>query len=245
VNLELLAIFGTSFVVGLSGALMPGPLVTLAIAESARSGFARGPAVVAGHAVVELAAVVGLVLGVSQLVQDQGVAGAIGVVGGLVLLWMGYGMGRGAWRGEVALSLESQPVELEPAAAGAGAGPSGSAGGEMSLAFRPLLASPVLRGGAVSVSNPYWLLWWATVGATYVSRSLALGVAGLVAFYLGHILSDLGWISLVSLVVASGRRALSQSIYRGVIVLCAVALAVLGAYFLWSGAPPLARALGG
>jgi len=243
VNLELLAIFGTSFVVGLSGALMPGPLVTLAIAESARSGFARGPAVVAGHAVAELAAVVGLLLGVSQLVQDQAVTGAIGVVGGLVLLWMGYGMGRGAWRGEVALSLESQSVGLEPAAASAG--PSGSAVGGMPLAFRPLLASPVLRGGAVSVSNPYWLLWWATVGATYVSRSLALGVAGLVAFYLGHILSDLGWISLVSLVVASGRRALSQSIYRGVIVFCAVVLALLGAYFLWSGAPPLARALGG
>ncbi len=235
-GVELFGIFAMSFVIGLSGALMPGPLVTLAIAESARAGFTRGPAIVLGHAVVELLAVAGLLVGVSQVVQDQGVRGAIGVVGGLVLLWMGYGMGRSAWRGEVALDLRDAPDGFRLAPVGAG-----SATG---VGARSLLASPVLRGGAVSVSNPYWLLWWATVGATLVGSSLALGAAGLAAFYAGHILSDLGWISLVSLVVASGRRALSQGLYRGVILFCAAALTLLGAYFLWSGAPSLIGVVG-
>jgi threonine/homoserine/homoserine lactone efflux protein len=227
VTLELVGFFVTSFVVGLSGALMPGPLVTLAIAESAKGGFRRGPAVVLGHAVVEMLAVGGLLLGISQVFGDPLVSGTIGVVGGLVLLWMGYGMGRSAWTGAAALDLA------------AGGGPPAAQASQS----RSLIASPAVRGGAVSVANPYWLLWWATIGAAYVGKSLSLGLAGLAAFYLGHILSDLGFITLVSAVVASGRRSLDARVYRGVIMFCALALAVLGIYFLLSGAPQVAAGL--
>jgi len=82
----------------------------------------------------------------------------------------------------------------------------------------------------------FWLVWWATVGATYVLWSLAAGAIGVVVFYLGHILSDLGWYSMVSLVVARGRRLMSQRIYRGLLLVCGVALIGLGVYFLVSGA---------
>ncbi len=90
----------------------------------------------------------------------------------------------------------------------------------------------------MSVSDPYWLLWWATVGAACAGRSLTLGAADLAAFYLGHIPSDLGWISPVSLVVASGRKAMRRGVYRGLIPLCAGGMALLRGYFIWSGGPP-------
>ncbi len=240
-SLELIGFFVTSFVVGLSGAMMPGPLVTMAIAETARGGFRRGPTVVLGHAVVEAIAVCGLLLGVSQVFAYPMVSGGIGVVGGLVLVWMGYGMARSAWRGDLALDLEAT-------SAGAPATPAAIAvttdGREVQVsAGGSLFASPAVRGGAVSVVNPFWLLWWATIGATYVGKSLALGIAGPIAFFLGHITSDLGWISFVSAIVASGRRALNARVYQGVILFCALALAVLGVYFLVSSAPQLAAGL--
>lgn len=47
---SLLTIFVSSFVIGLSGALMPGPLLTATISESSQRGFIAGPLMIIGHA---------------------------------------------------------------------------------------------------------------------------------------------------------------------------------------------------
>ena len=46
----------TSFIVALSGALMPGPLLTLTVGEAARR-VLGGPLIIVGHALLELALV--------------------------------------------------------------------------------------------------------------------------------------------------------------------------------------------
>ena len=60
------------------------------------------------------------------------------------------------------------------------------------------------------------------------AQSRELGVVGISAFYLGHILSDYSWFSLVSLAVASGRRMLTPGVYRGLIVVCGLFLWIMG-----------------
>jgi threonine/homoserine/homoserine lactone efflux protein len=207
--LELALIFGTSFVVGLSGAMMPGPLLTVAIDESARRGFRAGPLLVLGHGIAELVVVAALVFGLSHLIQQSIVAGTVGLLGGAVLVWMGYGMGRRAWEGKISLVAVS---------AGATRGP-----------------GPVPAGALISASNPYWLLWWATVGATYVAWSLQWGAAGMALFFGGHILSDLAWYSFIAALIVTGKRLISDRVYRGIILACAVFLVGLGFYFAVSG----------
>ncbi len=207
--MDLVALFLGSFATGLSGAMMPGPLLTLTIAESVRRGLRGGPLLVLGHGIAEALVVAGLVLGLSQLVQQTVVKGAVALLGGAVLVWLGYGMGRGAWQGTISLSLEAAKTAQGP--------------------------GPVPSGALVSVSNPYWLVWWATVGAGYVAISLQYGAAGLASFFGGHILSDLAWFSFVGFVVATGRRLLDDRVYRGVLLVCAGFLVALGGYFLVSG----------
>lgn len=207
--MELVAIFATSFLVGLSGAMMPGPLLTVAIDESTRRGFRAGPLLVLGHGLAEVVVVVGLTLGLSVVIQHALVAGSIGLVGGAVLIWMGYGMGRRAWEGKVSLALATTAGSRGP--------------------------SPVPAGALVSLSNPYWLIWWATVGALYVAAALEWGALGLAVFFSGHILADLAWYSLVAGVVVTGRRLLNDGVYRGLILVCAVFLVGLGTYFAVSG----------
>jgi threonine/homoserine/homoserine lactone efflux protein len=207
---KLIAIFTTSLIVGFSGALMPGPLLTVVISGSARRGFWEGPALVLGHAVAEALIVVGLAAGLSRLLKRNWVAGLIGLLGGAFLLWMGFDIIRSAWWGTV--SLEQ--------ATGAEAG---------------LQLGPIITGIVVSISNPYWVLWWATVGASYVALSLARGPLGLGSFYFGHILSDLSWYSLVALLISKGKALLSQPVYRLILLVCGLFLVALGIYFIYSG----------
>ena len=87
---------------------------------------------------------------------------------------------------------------------------------------------PVVHGAAVSLANPYWLLWWVTIGAALVAKGLALGPAGVVAFFIGHELADLAWYAAVIFAVSSGRHLLSPKVYRVVMACLAAFLLVLG-----------------
>jgi threonine/homoserine/homoserine lactone efflux protein len=91
---------------------------------------------------------------------------------------------------------------------------------------------PVLLGIVVSLSNPYWSLWWAGIGMTYITKAWLLGIAGLGAFFTGHILADLIWYSAVAGAVTGGRRLMSHRVYRGIIGGCGVFLLWLGLDFI-------------
>jgi len=213
---KLIALFTTSLIVGFSGALMPGPLLTVVISGSARRGFWEGPALVLGHAVAEVLIVAALAAGLSRLLKRNLVAGLIGLLGGAFLLWMGFDIVRSAWWGMVSLDQAT--------------------GAEARLQL-----GPIITGIVVSISNPYWVLCWATVGASYVALSLGQGPLGLGAFYFGHILSDLSWYGLVALLIARGKALLSQPVYRLILLVCGFFLIALSVYFIYSGTRFLRR----
>ncbi|MDX9872509.1 MAG: LysE family transporter [Clostridia bacterium] len=207
--MSLAALFATAFVMGFSGAMMPGPLLTVTINESYRRGFKAGPLLVLGHGLLELALIAGLTLGLYNILAQPSFQSGVAVVGGLILLWLGWGMAKDAWAGRISLQNESRGFSRG--------------------------MSPVLAGIVVSLSNPYWILWWATIGLAYVTQALQKGVAGLLVFFAGHILADLTWYSAVSLAAVSGKKVLSEGVYRGVLMVCGVFLLGLGLYFVQAG----------
>jgi len=196
----------SSFLVGLSGALMPGPVLVVTISHATRRGFIAGPLIVLGHAILELALVVGIILGLGQYLVLGPVSGVLGIVGGVVLVWMGWGMlsGKGGRKGESKLS-------------------------------KAMPTSPVLAGLLTSLSNPYWFLWWATIGMAYISISLNLGLRGVTAFYSGHILADLVWYSFLAALITLGHKFVAGRFYSGLFVFCGVFLMLFGVYFLYRG----------
>ncbi len=207
--LSLVTIFATSFLVGLSGAMMPGPVLTIAVSETYKKGFWAGPLIVLGHAILEFILVVGLVLGLSKILESGYVSAIIGIGGGLFLLWMGWDITRSSIRKQVSFNPQSS---------------------QQNPAFGPITA-----GITVSLSNPYWTIWWATVGAGFVIESLRYKFLGLAFFYSGHILSDLLWYSFVSFAVVTGKKFLSDRIYRGILIVCGVFLIGLAVFFAYSG----------
>lgn len=197
-------LLATSFIIGLSGAVMPGPVLAGTVTHAARQGVLAGPLVVLGHAILEAALLLALVAGLGPILTRPTVGGLVGGVGAVILLWLALGMFK---------ALPSLRLDLQQGRQGA--------------------AGPVRDGLLLSLANPYWSLWWATVGLSLVAMSLdsPLGWWGLVVFYVGHISADLVWYLFVSLVVAKGRRFINDLAYRVLVGVCAACMLFFGGYF--------------
>ena len=208
--MELLALFFNSFVVGFSGALMPGPLLAVGIAETPHHGWKTGPVISLGHAIAEIGIVVVLSLGVAAVAQHKTVTGVIGVAGGTALIVMGVMMAYDLLKGRVTYSGQDETTSKS----------------------RRRLAG---KGITASLSNPYWFVWWATTGLAFLVKSMQFGWIGPVVFYFGHIMSDLVWYSFVSIMLWQGRRLLVGKGLQALILACAVFLVYLGVRFIVDG----------
>jgi len=209
--MSISSLFVTAFLVGLSGALMPGPLLTLTIGESLKRGFRAGPLIVFGHALLELVLVITLAAGLASVLSRDTVSAFIGVVGGVFLAYLGVGMIKEGWAGRISLA-DSTSQDTSPPG-----------------------INPVLGGAMVSLSNPYWSLWWATVGLSYIGMAIKRGSMGIAAFYSGHIMADVVWYLAIAAMITGGRRFINDRIYRAIIAICGVFLVVMGAFFVKYG----------
>jgi threonine/homoserine/homoserine lactone efflux protein len=204
--LALITIFCTSFVIALSGAMMPGPLLTATISETSRQGFKAGPLLILGHGILELLLVLALILGLAPFIQRQEVFIFTAFAGAVILVWMAVGMLR---------TLHSLHIDWE----------------KKSEKSNHLIMNGIL----LSIANPYWTIWWASIGLGYILYSQQLGILGVFFLFLGHIMADLAWYAIVSLAVDRGRHFLTDRLYRGVIGACASFLIVFACYFAYSG----------
>lgn len=80
----------TGFVTGLSGALLPGPLLAFTISESMKKGFIAGPLVITGHAIVEIGVVALLVVSLQNYLEL--IRTPVYLLGGLFLIIMSYSL---------------------------------------------------------------------------------------------------------------------------------------------------------
>ncbi len=219
------AIFVSSFIIGLSGALMPGPLLAVTVRDTTRRGFAAAPLLVLGHGILELALLTLLLLGLAEWLKGEVATTVIALAGCAALLWMGTGMVR---------EIRSLRFDISfGAAMPDGARPGGTTG----------FWRPVADGVLASVSNPYWSLWWATIGLGYLVISSGQGFLGVASFFAGHILADAAWFLFVGLAVSMGRGRFSDRVYRGVVGVCAGFLFFFALSFGFFGVTRLFRLL--
>jgi threonine/homoserine/homoserine lactone efflux protein len=95
--------------------------------------------------------------------------------------------------------------------------------------------SPFTSGVLLSLMNPYFLVWWATVGASLVARSVEFGLLGFLAFALLHSLCDWGWYYSLSTMSFKGGQFFGHKFQRGVFLVCGLLLLVFGARLVWDG----------
>lgn len=204
--LAYLTIFTTSFVIAFSGAMMPGPFMTMMISESAKSGAWVGPKMIVGHAILELVLLLALFFGLAPLFKKDLFFIIIAIAGGAIMIWMAQSMFRTLPKLEIKTSTTSN--------------------NSMNL---------YLAGILMSLANPYWIIWWATIGLGYVLHSQKLGFAGIAFFFIGHILGDLVWYSAISIAIGKGRKFFSNKVYRILVGTCAVFLTGFAIWLIYDG----------
>lgn len=206
--MEIILIFAGAFIVALSGALMPGPLLTITIAQSMKKGFIAGPLIILGHMILELVLLVGLILGLKKFLLLDTVMKVTFILGGVILIAMGLD-----------LFVHGRKAEIKK---------------DQSTQFA-VRFHPVINGIIVSLSNPYWIVWWVTIGLGYLIKAMKYKFLGIAVFFTGHILADLIWYSFVSFSFSKGKKFISDKAYHIIILICGIFLVFFGIWFLYGG----------
>ncbi len=203
--MTLISLFLVSFTIALSGAMMPGPLLSAVISESIKHGKRSGPLISLGHAILEVFMVLLIIFSLNQFIHNPAVLKIIALIGALILLYSGIKM---------LLSLKELELEWNAEAAGS--------------------SGLILTGITMSLANPYWTIWWMTIGLGLILSAQKAGWLAVIFFFFGHISADFAWYTAISYMVSRGRKLISRALYRGVIGVCALLLIIFALYFGWS-----------
>jgi len=139
----MLEIFILSFLVALTGALSPGPLLTFTIYKSLKQkrGYLAAIYILLGHATIEFTLIIALLAGASLIFQNIVFLTLVGFIGGIFLVIYGIF----AIRGVLKTNFESSFTLEENIVKG-------------------YKGNSYIGGILVSLSNPFWTFWWAVIG---------------------------------------------------------------------------------
>ena len=99
-------------------------------------------------------------------------------------------------------------------------------GDAVPLPYNSLVTGMVMTGG-----NPYFFLWWATIGVALVGSAVSFGWQGMLLLVVVHLACDIGWDQVVSMTVFKTRHLWTVNVQRTIFGICAVVLIGFGIWF--------------
>ncbi|MHA1318858.1 MAG: LysE family transporter [Promethearchaeota archaeon] len=211
----MLEIFILSFLVALTGALSPGPLLTFTIYKSLKQkrGYLAAIYILLGHATIEFTLIIALLAGASLIFQNIVFLTLVGFIGGIFLVIYGIF----AIRGVLKTNFESSFTLEENIVKG-------------------YKGNSYIGGILVSLSNPFWTFWWAVIGLSLmVSFDITLLMPiEILLFFIGHELGDIVWYLPISIFVYYGGKSLNPRIYKYILIGCGVFMIVFGVYLTFN-----------
>jgi threonine/homoserine/homoserine lactone efflux protein len=199
-------LLGMGFAVGLSGALMPGPLFVYTIRESLERGKWTGALVISGHALVEVLIFAFLMLGASEVITSSLFVRLVSILGGIAMILMGASAIRNI---QTEVKLKKEVLRYNPII-----------GGIIYTAFNP--------------GFPIW--WATAGMRLLLEGMHRMGFAGMLLVFIGHWGADWSWFTFVSMTTArTSGLIFRKGWYKVVRTVLSFALLAIGAYFLATG----------
>lgn len=195
--------------ISLTGVMMPGPVTAVTVTKGYHSKNA-GALVALGHILVEIPLMLLITMGLARYLSATEVRVAIGLAGGLVLTWMGFGMFCTIRKADY---------------------------GDRDVPYNSFLAGLITTG-----ANPYFFLWWATVGVALLASAHRFGDGSVALAAVVHCSCDFVWLFFLSRAVFKSRRLWTEKVRRALFGICALTLSGFGLWFIGSGVALAIRA---
>ncbi|MCK4798641.1 MAG: LysE family transporter [Spirochaetes bacterium] len=95
--------------------------------------------------------------------------------------------------------------------------------------------SPIIAGILLSIGNPLFLIWWATIGAALILRSVDFGIIGFIILALLHWSCDLLWLYFLSALSFKGGHFFGEIFQKIIFIICGVLLLFFSGKFIFNG----------
>ena len=207
--MDFLSLFITVVLISSSGALAPGPLffanVSLGLDHGAKSGLYFS----IGHSIVEFPLILLLSYGLLSALNAVYIKTFIGLAGGVTLIFFGLLQLRSSYKfRSAALNNEYKKRRL---------------------------SNPLLIGVLLTGLNPFFIIWWLTVGAQLIYLSLALAsLLGILIVFLFHVWIDYAWLITTAYLARKGKMIINSKIYRVILFFFGIVLIYFGIHFILS-----------
>lgn len=201
--------------ISLSGALAPGPLLFTNLSNAPRWGWKGGIWLSLGHSCIELPVILLIAFGLSYAIYLPLVQIIIASLGCVVLIIFGLLQIRDS------LSPNEQVDQVD-------------------LAKSKPTRHPFLIGLIFSAFNPFFIVWWFTVGANIVLTALLFAaLVGVIIMFFSHVWIDYVWLAGTAWATKQGAHLIGSKGYRILLVVFGILLIYFGiqfgynAFLLW------------
>lgn len=202
--MDIFSFVVTVVLITASGALAPGPLFFQTISQGTKTGARSGFILSISHTVVEFSLIMLLAFGFLAVRNVGFIRNIIGILGGVVLIIFGLY--------QIVCSLKKRDINQ-------------------------IKETPSYRlffiGILFTALNPYFIVWWLTVGSNLILLALEFAaLTGVVFMFLCHVWMDYVWLTAVAFLAKRGVNALDSRWYRVLVGLFGVILIYYGISFL-------------
>jgi threonine/homoserine/homoserine lactone efflux protein len=207
-----------------SGVLAPGPLFLANLIYGSKKGYYSGIKIASGHAIVELSLIVLLALGIfgfSSFIFNNGSARIIGLVGGTAIIFFSLFQINNIIKGRTTGGTNNENKIND------------SYFSEISNKVKRL-GGPFMIGLIFSSLNPFFLVWWFTVGLKLISDSIYMFgvIEGILILFSLHIWMDYVWLSVTAYLISKGKTIIKDKLYQYFLLSISFVLASYGFYLI-------------
>jgi threonine/homoserine/homoserine lactone efflux protein len=210
-----------------SGVLSPGPLFLANLIYGSKGGYHSGIKIALGHTIVELPLIIILALSIfeySSFTLTEESLRIIGLIGGIAIIIFSIAQISSIIRKrEVIADIHNKRSRNIDEATSL-----------LNRMASRIEGRSIIVGILFSAMNPFFIIWWLTVGLKLISDSIYLfGITeGIIILFSSHTWMDYAWLAITAYLISKGRTIIRERPYSFLLLSISFILASYGLYLV-------------